>query len=59
MAIDKEQWEPMLETLFQLRSTKPSTQQIREAWCFDRQSHGDSGVLNQDRLSSRPGGIGS
>ncbi|EIN08046.1 hypothetical protein PUNSTDRAFT_104270 [Punctularia strigosozonata HHB-11173 SS5] len=53
----KEQWEPMLKRLFDLSRTKPPSERIREAWCFDRQNHGDSAVLNRDRLRSRPDGV--
>ncbi|KAF9478000.1 alpha/beta-hydrolase [Pholiota conissans] len=50
----KEQWEPTLFRLFTMQNTEnPGDCSIREAWAFDWQSHGDSGVLNRSALISR------
>lgn len=52
--LDKEQWEPILDKLFTLQSAKSAFQQIREAWSFDWQSHGESAVLNEDAVKDDP-----
>ena len=54
---DKEHWEPMLQTLFKIRSTKSPPHRIREAWAFDWQNHGHSAVLNSETLKTRPDGV--
>jgi hypothetical protein len=54
---DKEHWEPMLCTLFEIQSIKSPPHRIREAWAFDWQTHGDSAVLNSDALKTRPDGV--
>ncbi|KAF9523081.1 Alpha/beta hydrolase fold-1 [Crepidotus variabilis] len=46
----KEQWEPIIHSLFVLQKDKPTKNRIREIWAFDWQSHGDSAVLNQEVL---------
>lgn len=51
---DKEQWEPVIEKLYALRSDTASSSQIREAWSFDWQSHGESAVLNEKALEDGP-----
>ncbi|KAJ3505219.1 hypothetical protein NLJ89_g7532 [Agrocybe chaxingu] len=53
----KEQWEPVIERLFSLQRMKDRTRQIREAWSFDWQNHGDSAVLNRELLKNRPEGV--
>ncbi|KAK7448810.1 hypothetical protein VKT23_013540 [Stygiomarasmius scandens] len=53
----KEQWEPVIERIFITQSTKSKHYQIREAWAFDWQNHGDSGVINQELLKDRPEGV--
>ncbi|KAJ7881067.1 alpha/beta-hydrolase [Mycena olivaceomarginata] len=50
----KEQWEPVIEKLYALRSDTASSSQIREAWSFDWQSHGESAVLNEKALEDGP-----
>ncbi|PPQ74685.1 hypothetical protein CVT26_007668 [Gymnopilus dilepis] len=51
----KEQWEPVIDRLFDLQEPKKAPYRIREAWSFDWQSHGDSATLNRERLQrSRP-----
>ncbi|KAJ7691043.1 Alpha/beta hydrolase fold-1 [Mycena rosella] len=45
----KEQWEPIIERIFKLRHA-----QVHEAWSFDWQTHGESGVLNRDLLATSP-----
>lgn len=50
----KEFWEPVLEKLFALQAAGMSHYRIREAWAFDWQSHGDSAILNADRLRDNP-----
>jgi hypothetical protein len=51
---DKEQWEPTLAHLLYTESTDGRGRHaIREAWSFDWQSHGDSGVLNRVKLASQ------
>ncbi|KAJ7352287.1 hypothetical protein DFH08DRAFT_775196 [Mycena albidolilacea] len=51
---DKEQWEPVIEKLYALRSDTARSPQIREAWPFDWQSHGESAVLNEKALEDGP-----
>ncbi|TFK18657.1 alpha/beta-hydrolase [Coprinopsis marcescibilis] len=53
----KEEWEIVIELLFRLNETAGEAFQIREAWTFDRQNHGDAAVLNSRVLGSRPGGV--
>ncbi|KDR86137.1 hypothetical protein GALMADRAFT_235372 [Galerina marginata CBS 339.88] len=53
----KEQWEPVIERLFDTQQTKHETIRVREAWSFDWQSHGDSAVLNREALKRRPEGV--
>ncbi|KAJ7935349.1 hypothetical protein B0H13DRAFT_1854572 [Mycena leptocephala] len=48
---DKEQWEPVLDKLF---CEKSNVHNIREAWSFDWQSHGESAVLNEEALKDDP-----
>ncbi|KAJ6576021.1 Alpha/Beta hydrolase protein [Mycena vulgaris] len=45
----KEQWEPAIERIFELRHS-----QVREAWAFDWQTHGDSAMLNRRLLETSP-----
>ncbi|KAJ7214392.1 Alpha/beta hydrolase fold-1 [Mycena pura] len=45
----KEQWEPTIERIFELRHS-----QVFEAWTFDWQTHGDSAILNQEVLKTSP-----
>lgn len=47
---EKEQFEPTIEKLFDL---KPSVFIIREAWALDCQSHGESALLNEEKLRDR------
>lgn len=54
---DKEQWEPTLLHLFESQNSLPRHSQIREAWSFDWQNHGDAAILNKDILEQRPTGI--
>lgn len=51
--LDKEQWEPVIQRLFQLQETEAELHRIREAWSFDWQSHGDAAVLNYNVLKDR------
>ncbi|GLB40575.1 putative alpha/beta hydrolase family protein [Lyophyllum shimeji] len=53
----KEQWEPTIERIFQLQSSKDRRDRIREAWAFDWPSHGDAAVLNEEALKSREGAV--
>ncbi|EEB92180.1 hypothetical protein MPER_09348 [Moniliophthora perniciosa FA553] len=46
----KEHWEPVIDKLF----NSNSRQRIREAWTFDWQNHGDSAVINKEKLKDRP-----
>jgi len=47
----------VLERLFNLQSTKPPEQRIREAWALDWQNHSDSALLNADYLKDLPKGV--
>lgn len=49
----KEQWEPVIQRLFQVQETEAEVHRIREAWSFDWQSHGDAAVLNHNLLKDR------
>ncbi|KIL71144.1 hypothetical protein M378DRAFT_182764 [Amanita muscaria Koide BX008] len=49
----KEQWEPTISRLFRQQKHKCPAHQIREAWSFDWQSHGDAAVLNREAIRSR------
>lgn len=51
--LDKEQWEPVIQRLFQFQETEAEVHRIREAWSFDWQSHGDAAVLNHNVLKDR------
>lgn len=51
MFIDKEQWNVTIQKLFELTA---GTSLIREAWALERPSHGDSAVLNQEKLRGSP-----
>ena len=54
---DKEQWEPVIENLFNPQQKMGKAHRIREAWSFDWQSHGDAAILNRQLLKVRPGGV--
>jgi len=54
---DKEQWEPVIESIVETQCTKNRNRRIREVWAFDWQSHGDSAVLNHDILNDRRNGV--
>ncbi|KAF8189453.1 Alpha/beta hydrolase fold-1 [Mycena galopus ATCC 62051] len=45
----KEQWEPTIQRIFALRHS-----QVREAWAFDWQTHGESAILNRQLLETSP-----
>ncbi|KIM35057.1 hypothetical protein M413DRAFT_449910 [Hebeloma cylindrosporum] len=53
----KEQWEPVIQHLFESQCTKDKSYRIREAWSFDWQNHGDAAVLNREALKLRPEGV--
>lgn len=46
----KEQWEPILEGLFNMQAHRSSRLRVREAWVFDWQNHGESAVLNRNLI---------
>lgn len=46
----KEQWEPTIEHLFELQAKNGAKHKIREAWSIDAPNHGDSAVLNEEKL---------
>ena len=48
-ALDKEQWEPILDKVW---SSAGSEFSIREAWALEWQSHGDSAILNEEVLGA-------
>jgi hypothetical protein len=54
---DKEQWEPVIEYLFEAQAAQDAPHRIREAWAFDWQNHGDAAVLNRAALKDRPEGV--
>lgn len=50
---DKETWEPLLEDLRNLQLSNPSLRArgwMTEAWAVDCVSHGDSAILNEEKL---------
>ncbi|EAU92171.2 hypothetical protein CC1G_08794 [Coprinopsis cinerea okayama7 len=49
----KEEWEVVIEILFRLNAGQDPAYQIREAWSFDRQNHGDAAVLNREKLDAQ------
>lgn len=53
----KEQWEPTIEKMFAVQRHKNLRSQIREAWSFDWQSHGDAGLVNREMLKDRKEGV--
>ncbi|KIK61555.1 hypothetical protein GYMLUDRAFT_42556 [Collybiopsis luxurians FD-317 M1] len=53
----KEQWEPTIERIFDTQSTKNKHYQIREAWAFDWQNHGDAARVNAEVLKNQPEGV--
>ncbi|KAJ4470388.1 alpha/beta-hydrolase [Lentinula edodes] len=53
----KEQWEPTIERIFLTQATKERHHQIREAWSFDWQNHGDAALLNEEALRGRHEGV--
>jgi hypothetical protein len=55
--VDKEQWEPTIEHLFNLQRELPDQEMkgnsiIREAWSVDWQNHGDGAVVNRKILQA-------
>ena len=46
----KETWEPTMERLFYLASSRGSSLKIREAWALDCPNHGESAMLNERAL---------
>ncbi|KAI5119020.1 hypothetical protein M0805_001879 [Coniferiporia weirii] len=54
VGLHKELWEPFLLDLQSMQSKNPSTRfgtsLVSEAWAVDCPSHGDSGILNEDKL---------
>ncbi|KAF9009253.1 alpha/beta-hydrolase [Hymenopellis radicata] len=55
IASHKEQWEPVIEALFELQKSH-STTRIREAWSLDLLHHGDASVINEEALNRRKQG---
>ncbi|KAF8954537.1 Alpha/beta hydrolase fold-1 [Flammula alnicola] len=53
----KEQWEPVIERLFETQARRDKGHRIREVWAFDWQNHGDAAVLNREALKSRLEGV--
>ncbi|KAF8816217.1 hypothetical protein BYT27DRAFT_7238055 [Phlegmacium glaucopus] len=53
----KEQWEPVIESLFTLQQKVDKAHRIREAWSFDWQNHGDAAVHNRELLKVRTEGV--
>ncbi|KAI0029222.1 Alpha/beta hydrolase fold-1 [Vararia minispora EC-137] len=49
ISFHKELWEPIIEQLFALDRKRI----VRDAWCLDWQSHGESGLLNKHVLATR------
>lgn len=39
------------------QSVRDVSYQIREAWSFDWQNHGDAALVNEEALKSRPEGV--
>jgi hypothetical protein len=54
---DKEQWEPVIESIVHTQCTKNRDRRIREVWAFDWQSHGDSAVVNHHILNGCQNGV--
>ncbi|KAF8901590.1 Alpha/beta hydrolase family-domain-containing protein [Mucidula mucida] len=52
----KEHWEPTLEALFDIncQPSQHAVLHIQEAWCIDCQDHGESAILNEEALLTRP-----
>ena len=55
--VDKEQWEPTINQIFDRQQHKDAAHRVREAWSFDWLNHGDAAVLNREALKSRPDGV--
>lgn len=55
--IDKEIWEPVIEGIFKIQGSKPKNHRIREAYSFDRQTHGDAAIINEEALKARTDGV--
>ncbi|KAJ3729281.1 Alpha/beta hydrolase fold-1 [Lentinula raphanica] len=53
----KEQWEPTIERIFLTQASKERHHQIREAWSFDWQNHGEAALVNEEILRDRPEGV--
>ncbi|OCH89399.1 hypothetical protein OBBRIDRAFT_756680, partial [Obba rivulosa] len=58
----KEAWEPIIQSLFNLRVPKdspngPHVPVVREAWSLEWQHHGDSASLNHSTLASNRTGV--
>lgn len=55
---DKESWLPTLEYLAQIQQIAPNNAFcIVEAWVMDCPNHGRAGIVNEDKLMTRPNGI--
>lgn len=53
--LDKEQWEPTIEAIFNYYATPGSIQHtnVREVWSFDWHDHGAAAVINREALRAR------
>ncbi|KAJ7064977.1 Alpha/beta hydrolase family-domain-containing protein [Mycena amicta] len=48
----KEQWEPVIQTVFANQRGKARQQRVRESWVFDWQNHGQGAVVNRDMIAN-------
>ncbi|KAF9260202.1 alpha/beta-hydrolase [Marasmius fiardii PR-910] len=55
LGLHKEIWEPIISNLFESPKTRFL---LREAWAFDWQTHGESAVLNEEKLKNYPKPVG-
>ncbi|KAI0061135.1 hypothetical protein BV25DRAFT_1917103 [Artomyces pyxidatus] len=59
ISFHKEQWEPVLEDLYDIISATPHSiggkVGIRDAWAIEAPTHGESAVLNEDFLHTQAG----
>ena len=51
---DKEQWGPIIDTLFKYQEVSFQKQPIYDVWSLESPTHGDAAVLNADLLKTVP-----
>lgn len=55
MNVDKETWEPFIQSLFELKTE--TGVRVGEVWSSESPNHGRSAIMNEEALVKRPQGI--